>query len=279
LRKDFFEIRVNNYINRGNYELARTYVNEAKVYHQSKDDLLPEFIKIATEKLENEEDYKRLRKEYQDLISRSPEKLVLILPENIVGKRNVYYYILKEICNSANDILDIVNSVEKIDNEDKYTDLLILSLQSKFRQWYWKIGNARGGFSASNKRNLGELDFVINSADNERIATCEALLINGKNTSTVTTHVIKTFNYDHRRTLFFILVYYSGNNLNDHWKDYETNIIPNIQYPVGFPLSATVEEIKEPFTNNSIRVLLAKHGDDTKVYHVFINISYKLPSS
>jgi hypothetical protein len=279
LRKDFFEIRVNNYINRGNYELARTYVNEAKVYHQSKDDLLPEFIKIATEKLENEEDYKRLRKEYQDLISRSPEKLVLILPENIVGKRNVYDYILKEICNSANDILDIVNSVEKIDNEDKYTDLLILSLQSKFRQWYWKIGNARGGFSASNKRNLGELDFVINSADNERIATCEALLINGKNTSTVTTHVIKTFNYDHRRTLFFILVYYSGNNLNDHWKDYETNIIPNIQYPVGFPLSATVEEIKEPFTNNSIRVLLAKHGDDTKVYHVFINISYKLPSS
>lgn len=279
LRKDFFEIRVNNYVKRGYYELARNYVNEAKVYHSSKDDLLPDFIKHAIEELENEEDYKRLRKEYQDLISRSPEKLVLILPENMVGKRNVWNYILKEICGSANDILDIVNSIEKINNEDKYTDLLILSLQSRFRNWHWKIGNTRGGFSASNKRNSGELDFVINSADNERVATCEALVLHGKNTSTVTTHVIKTFNYDHRRTLFFILAYYNGKNFDKHWEDYKTKIIPTIKYPVGFPLSATVDEIKEPFTNNSIRVLLAKHGDDTKVYHVFININYNLSAS
>ncbi|NOT91971.1 hypothetical protein [Ferruginibacter sp.] len=276
LRKDFFEIRVNNSVKRGQYELAKQFVNEANGYHQSKDDTIPEFIRSAIEKLENEEDYKRLRHQYRDLISRSPEKLVLILPDNIVGKRNIHDYVLKQICNSVNNILDIINSIEKINNEDKYTDLLILCLQSRLRSWYWQIGNTRGGFSGSNKRNSGELDFVIDSADGERIATCEALLIHGKNTSTVTTHAIKTFNYDHRRKLFFILAYYSGTDFINHWVDYKTNIIPGITFPVGFPLLEKVEEINESFTNNSIRVLLAKHGNDLKVYHVFININYKL---
>lgn len=278
LRKDFFEIRIANYINRDLYELAKSYIDKAKTYHQLSDNSLPEFIRVAVEKLENEDDYKRLRKEYQDLILRSPEKLILILPGNIAGNRSIPDFVLKEICNSANRILDIVNSVEVIDNEDKYTDLMILSLQSSLRNWYWKIGNARGGFSNSNKRNSGELDFVINSADNERIATCEALLLHGKNTSTTTTHAIKTFNYDHRRTLFFILAYYNGNNFTVHWHDYKDNVVPNITYPEGFPLCGEIEEINEPYTNNSIRILLAKHGDDTKVYHVLINLSYKISS-
>lgn len=279
LRKDFFEIRVNNYAKRGLFELSKSFVAEAKGYHQSEDAALPEFIRIAIEQLENEDDYKRLRKEYQDLISRTPEKLMQILPENMVGKRNVSDYVLKEICGSANDILDNINSIDKIDIEDKYSDLLILSLQVRLRNWHWKVGNSRGGFSASNKRNPGELDFVITSADNERVASCEALLLHGKNTSTITTHTIKTFNYDHRRKLFFIIAYYLGKNSSNHWDDYKTNIVPAIQYPDGFPLSESVEEITEPFTNDSVRSLLAKHGDDTKVYHVFININYKISAS
>ena len=78
--------------------------------------------------------------------------------------------------------------------------------------------------------------------------------------------------------MFFILAYYNGKDFNSHWEDYKTKIIPNIQYPVGFPLSGAVEEIQEPFINNSVRAILAKHENDTKVFHVFININYKLPA-
>lgn len=279
LRQDFFESRISNYIAREQYELARLSLNEAKRYHQANDDSLPEFIKRVRDELENEEDYRRLRKEYLDLITRSPEKLVSILPGNIVGNRNLAEYLLKEICNSSNDVLDIVNSIEAIDKEDKYTDILILSLKSKFRYWNWEVGNARGGFSAGNKRNNGELDFVINSADKERITTCEALLLHGKNSSTVTSHVIKTFNYDHRRTLFFILAYYNGKDFVNHWEDYKTNIIPNIEYPEGFPIAENMEELKDTFTNSSVKVLLVKHENNTKVYHILININYKIVTS
>lgn len=279
LRQDYFEIRISNYIARGQYELAKLLLNEAKKYHQANDDSLPEFIKRVRNKLENEEDYRRLRKEYLDLITRSPEKLVSILPGNIVGNRNLPDYILKEICNSSNDVLDIVNSIEAINKEDKYTDILILSLKSKFRYWNWEIGNARGGFSAGNKRNNGELDFVINSADKERIATCEALLLHGKNSNTVTSHVIKTFNYDHRRNLFFILAYYSGKEFVNHWEDYKTNIIPNIEYPVGFPEVENMDEVKGSFTNSSVKVFLVEHENSAKVYHIFININYKIVTS
>jgi hypothetical protein len=278
LRKDFFEIRVTNLVNRGQYELAKSFVSEAKIYHQPKDGVLSEFIRIAIEKLENEEDYKRLRLDYLNLISMTPEKLVQILPENIIGKRDLNWYLLKEICGSANDVLNNINSIEKIDMEDKYSDLLILSLQARLKNWYWKVGNARGGFSASNKRNNGELDFIITTADNERVATCEALLLHGKNTGTSTSHILKSFNYDHRRALFFILAYYSGNNYEAHWEDYKTNIVPNIQYPIGFPISESCEEIAGSLTNNSIRILNTRHGNGTSVYHIFMNINYKLPA-
>lgn len=276
LRKDFFECRISNLIERAYYEQAKAVLKEAKDYHQSEDGVLPEFIKEARERLENEDDFVRLRKEFQDMVSRTPEKLVQILPENLIGKRKLPDYVLKEICGSANDILDYINSIEEIGLEDKYTDLLLLSLQARLRNWHWHVGNTRGGFAATNKRNNGELDFIIKGADQERIATCEALLLHGKNTSTVTTHSIKTFNYDHRRKLFFVLAYYSGSDFPSHWKDYKTNILPNIEYPEGFPISGAIEEIDEPYTNASIKAALVNHGDDTRVYHVFININYKL---
>jgi hypothetical protein len=276
MRKDFFELRIKNYVQRNQYQMAKFVVADAKNYHQSKEGLLPEFIKIVIEKLEDEEDYRRLRQEYLDLVSRTPDKLMQILPENIVGKRTISDYILKEICGSANDVLDNINAVNEIDLEDKYSDLLILSLQSKLRCWNWKVGNKRGGFSASNKRNPGELDFVITSVDNERIATCEALLLHGKNTSAVTAHAIKTFNYDHRRKLFFIIAYYNGKNGVTHWNDYKTNIVPAIKYPVGFPISKSLVEVNEFYTNNSVKAALATHGENTLVYHIFINLNYKM---
>jgi hypothetical protein len=277
LQKHFFELRLENYIERGHYEFAKALVNEAITYHQTHEGKLPEFIQAAVERLEDEDDYKRLKRDYLQIVTRSPEKLVLILPENIVKARNLSDYILKEICDSANDVLDLINSVEQINLEDKYTDLLLLSLQSKFRNWYWKLGNARGGFSDSNKRNNGELDFVITAADNSRIATCEALLLHGKNTNLVTKHVIKTFNYDHRRKLFFIIAYYNGKDFENHWQDYQTNIIPNIQYPQGFPLVDEISKLKELYIDNSIRALLVRHKSETLVYHIFININYRIP--
>lgn len=276
LRKDFFEIRMSNFLRRQQYEQAKTFADMAKRYHQSTDVPTPEFIRRAIEQLEDEDDYRRLRKDYQDMITRTPENLVQILPENLVGKRNLAAFVLKEICSSANALLDNINSIDKIDLEDKYSDLLISGLANKFTNWYWSVGNSRGGFSASNKNNPGELDFIIRSADNDRIATCEALLLHGKDTSDVTSHLIKTFNYDHRRKLFFIIVYYNGNNAVKHWKDYQNNIIPNIQYPEDFPLHEAAEEIDENFTNNSVKALLAKHGEHTLVYHVFINLNYKI---
>ena len=197
-----------------------------------------------------------------------------ILPENIVGKRTIADYLLKEICNSANDLLDNINSIAEIDKEDKYTDLLLLSLQARLRHWGWHVGNERGGFSASNKKNPGELDFIITTADKERLATCEALLIHGKNTSTVTSHNFKIFNYDHRRKLFFIIVYYNGNDFENHWEDYKTNIIPKIKYPLGFPFLTNAEEIQETHTNSSIKAaVVGKLGGYIK-YHIFINLNY-----
>ncbi len=275
LKKDFFELRVKNLLERDFFEAARSFINEGQKFHQSTNGALPDFIKKARELIENKEDYKRLAVEYLNIVTRTPEKLVLILPENIRGTGDFSEYILKEICLSGNEILDIVNSVSHIANEDKYSDLLILNLQSKFRNWYWSVGNTRGGFSDSNKRNPGELDFIIRGADNERIATCEALIIKGINTNSVTRHVLKSFNYDHRRNLSFIIVYYQGKNFMKHLKDYEARILPNIKYPENFALAEKVIEKDYNFTNDSIKVVLAKHGNNTRVFHVFININYK----
>jgi hypothetical protein len=277
-KKGFVELRVKNLVSRTLYEQAGSFLSEVKKFHKFENSETPIFITTLEDELESKDNFVLLREYYSRILQKPPESLVQILPENLAPNATLDHFLLRQLCDSVNDMLDIVNAIENIKSEDKYSDIIILSMNAKLRNWYWKVGNARGGYSDSNKRNVGELDFVIYSATDDRMATCEALLLNGKNTYSVTNHTIKTFNYDHRRKLFFIIVYYLGKNFSTHWNDYLNKIIPNIKYDNNFPVYEYIEPLDFPFLNHSLRAVKAIHTQNLVVHHLFININYKLQS-
>lgn len=273
-KREFATLRVENLMVRNLFDQAVQFIQEIKEYHTHDKNIVPAFIIELQNKLDVLNNYDILSSYYLRVVTKSPEELVKLLPNNIATIPILEKYVLNEFYESACDLLDYINAIEEIKGEDKYSDLIILCLKSRIKNWYWKIGNSRGAFSDSNKKNVGEQDIVIFDANNSRIATCEALMLYGKNTSSVNKHVVKTFNYDHRRKLFYILIYYMGNDFSNHWTDYVTNIVPNIEYKENFTIYNTIEELE--FNNNSIKVGKASHANNLSVYHIFININYKL---
>ncbi|MEC5147782.1 hypothetical protein [Chitinophaga sp. 212800010-3] len=279
----FLELYIKYLTRFSEYDKAKQLLIEALEYHRMEDGSVPDSIKALRHLVEEKEDFERMRFYYQDIVSRSPQTLIRILPEKLNGGATLEEFLLREICGAVNDLLGNINAIREIGKEDKYTDLVKMVLRARTRNWDWNIGGDRGGYSApksakGREPNPGEIDLMISEANNDHMATIEALILNGTNRNLVLDHVMKTFNYDHRRKLFFILNYYQGKYFVDHWGDYK-NYVSNISYPTEFPiLNEALEDLSGPFTNHSVRVAIAKHDNGLIIYHLFINVGYKIES-
>ena len=59
-------------------------------------------------------------------------------------------------------MLSKINSIEKIDNENKYNDLVKVILGASLESENWNVGKEhRSGEPASGSKDLGRLDFGI----------------------------------------------------------------------------------------------------------------------
>jgi len=278
LRNDFLELRISNLVQRNMHLQAEKLLVEAEEYHQLSDGTLPDFIYSIRKITDTKDTQLFLQEQYNRIFSKSPEELIKIIPSNLNGSRTMPDFILNELTGAANDMLTYINSISAIDYEDKYSDLMILALNSRLRIYSWHVGNARGGYSDSYKPNPGEIDFAI-FTKKEKLAICEAMILKGKNTSTTQRHQFKIFNYDHSRKLFYIITYYKGkgDQFNTHWKQYKDDIASVIEFPTQFKLKRkTLEDLSKTFGNNSIKVGKGKHAGDVELYHIFINIDYKV---
>lgn len=110
---------------------------------------------------------------------------------------------------------------------------------------------------------------------------CEAWVYRGR-TSTVA-HLKKVFNYHHQRKSFICLVYDTGEQENDFEKNsthYAEKIIPIADYPAGFEFNEAinVKEVSRDFgiEKSAIKVFTSVHGTGTTLYHLFVNINYKI---
>jgi len=275
LHPRFLAIRIKNFVRRHMQVQALVLLGEAEEYHQLADGNVPPFITELRKLAYNETIEEYLREQYNLIFSAAPEALVKIVSRNINAYNTVPLFLLSELCNSANDMLTNINSISSIKLEDKYSDLLALSLGNRLINYGWKVGPARGGFSASHKRNPGEIDFSIYSRS-EKISICEAMILSGKRTSVQQSHNFKIFNYSHTRDFFYMIVYYTGKDFDRDWDSYHTNCSSVIKFPPGFKLKSRWQELPE-FGNHSLKVGKTLHGGGTHLFHLFININYLLP--
>lgn len=279
LRSDFLELRLTSLMRRKMHSQAEALLLEAEEFHMLDNYIYPDFINKLQQIVSPKETLDFLQKQYQRIFQNSPEHLVQIIPDNINKHNNLQEFILQEIVNSANDVLRLVNSIIMIDHEDKYSDLIMLALNSRFINFGWSVSGIRSGQSDSvdDSINPGLIDFAIHGPNKQVLAICEALRLWGKNSIETQKHALKIFNYDSQRKLFYLISYYEGksSNFKKSWKSYCQVIENFITFPEAFSMISKNVLSLSDLENDSVKVGKTEHGDSCNVYHIFININYK----
>jgi hypothetical protein len=275
LHPGFLKLRIQNYARRNMHVQALMLLNEAERYHQLSNGNVPEFITQLREVAYTEKSEGYLRAQYDMIFSSPPATLVKIVHGSINRFDTLPLFILHELCSSAGDMLTYINSIAAITIEDKYSDLLSLSLRARLINYSWSVGPARGGFSASQKLNPGEIDFALNTRT-ERITICEAMRLMGKDITVQQSHEFKVFNYDPARKFLYMIVYYLGDrtNFQGDWEAYRGNCASVIKFPEGFDMLSRGWEDMPEFTTDTIKVGKTMHAGGCTLYHLFINICY-----
>jgi len=290
MRADFLEIRVTTFMYRKMKMQAENLLAEARQFHMLENGNYPDFIYALEKSTYADESLDYLAIQYDRIFRLSPEELIQVIPDSLNDGKNLSGFLLNEIIAATKDMLTLINSLPKVGHEDKYSDLIMLSLKGRLLNFKWHPANLRAGFSdpddqkngggsVSDADNLGEIDFGVYRANGERIAICEAMILEGRNAIEVQKHNLKVFNYDPDRKLYFIISYYKGGpeSFVKGWESYIQVVEDFIEFPILYPLVGKVTELKKDVLNGPIRIGKSLHGGNTELYHIFINVNYKLP--
>jgi hypothetical protein len=263
---------------------ALSLIEKARTYHQFAGfEQIQSLADLETE-IRGVDNIDDLKSQYHRIFSNTPARLVRILPAALNGKEDIQEFIVNEIVLASGKMLEKIKSIEKIDNEDKYNDLIELLLDARLNPLGWHVaGQSRGGYSAPGDKTdgtqPGERDLPIMDSNKNVLLNCEALIFRGA--STAASHLQKIFDYHHQRKAIAVLIYNAGKRkggFEGNWKSYLTKILPTVSFPAGMELVGSPVEVTHDFgcEESAIKIAKSNHGSGTVIYHLFINILYKL---
>ena len=278
VKPGFFEIGVRNRLKRKMVPEAISLIKEADEFHKLKDGTVPDFVNAMRNLITESDDPETLKNLISTLLTAKPDVLVKLIPDSVNDGKDLNSFILNYIVDAATDMLSNINAIAQVSDEDKYSDLMSVSLNSAMKIHHWKVSPARGGFSDSTLRNPGEIDLKIHAGNNEELAICEALNLTGKNNYEVAKHAIKIFNYTPSKQGLFILVYYKGveKNFLSTWEKYKSSIENDVEFPESYQFeSESFVDSSDKHNRAAVRIGSSSHGNGITLHHVFININYK----
>lgn len=281
MKEDMVELRIWMYLKNQQREEAKKALFRAANYHKDSSGRIPKFIRKLKNKLDDETDLKFLQNSFNEIFASQPKTLIQIFPERLNSENKLGSFITKEVALACSRMLDKINTVRDISLEDKYNDLVQLALDARMTQWGWQVKDqARGGFSGSLKKyNPGERDIIFCDSNSDVLVVCEAFI--WKDKPTAESHINKIFNYYHKRNDFIILVYdkREHKNFDANWENYKNDVLPSLSYPSGFGLKKSKwKELTKKFgyKASAIKVGCSKHGKNTKIFHIMVNLKYEL---
>ncbi|MBB6107681.1 hypothetical protein HDF23_000411 [Mucilaginibacter lappiensis] len=288
----FLQIRIKNLMRRKMQAQAEALLQDARTVHALGTGGFPPFIANLEELANTPETINFLAEQHNRILSLPPDKLVQVITGNGLAVETIAEFLLSELLEACNQMLLKINSVSDVHYEDKYSDLLMLVLNGRLQHFHWKVNTLRGGFSdkqsdeadekakddSKAKSNVGEIDFGFYASKGELLGICEALIVEGRNTTEVQKHNLKVFNYDPARKIYFMATYYQGDaeNFNAAWSSYKDVVQNFIEFPADYELKDKLKEIDHVKTNASLKLATSEHGTETILYHIFVNINYKL---
>ncbi|MBA4319247.1 MAG: hypothetical protein C0412_12670, partial [Flavobacterium sp.] len=276
--------KINNLIKQKKIDEAIILKDKAKKYHQYASELESDFISELEILISGVDNIDELKGFYHKIFSSEPSKLIKILPESINGKEKLSEFIVNEIVIASDKMLEKIKSISEIKNEDKYNDIIEVLLDARINTWGWHVGaQSRGAFSSPkdgrNGFQLGERDLPIMNQNKQTLQICEAFIYRG--TKTAKEHIIKLFDYDHKKEAMTIIVYdtgqVKGKTFTKNWDDYIKNIVPQVIYPIDYEY-VNIEDVTNDYKIklSGIKVANSTHKSGTVIHHIFININYKI---
>ncbi len=167
-------------------------------------------------------------------------------------------------------------------NEDKYSIILVEFLRRNLKNFGYFAhsqeisGKTLKGYNDRESHGgMGELDIRIVDENNELRHICEAFILTYLNTSYITKHLNKIFDYDvNGLPINIIIVYSKALEFSSLWLKYlEFLNIFKWKYPL---IDSNIEDLSESRDCPSeIKLTLTKHnrsGVICKIYHIFVNL-------
>lgn len=277
MNPEILKIYIDSLKVQGNYFEASRLQEEAEKFH--KYTFSSDLKTVSKFNIEDEKVIKELKSYYDKILNCSPESLIKILPEKLNGRLMVSEFLTNEIALAASKMLDKIMSISEIKNEDKYNDIIELTVDSRINTWGWFVdAQSRGGFSNPRNRSTskqpGERDLLIMTANKTPISICEAFIYRDK--ATAKDHVQKIFNYYHQKENFIILIYnLDKEKCDNNWNTYLNEIIPESNYPVNYKYISCKEVTSEfGYNNSEIKIAQSIHENNIIMHHIFVNVDY-----
>jgi len=284
MRPDFLDIRTSVLLRRNMQRRAADLLGEARRFHRLSDGSYPDFIETLEKRINTPETIAALAAEYDIILRLPPEELIQVIPTS-GSKRGLSEALLEQLINASADMLNLINSLPQVDQENKYSDLVMLSLNGRMSRYGWHVASLRSGFpdsedlddTANETANVGLVDFGILTGE-RRLAICEALILEGLNTIETQKHNLKIFNYDPARKLFYLLIYFKGatDKFADAWSKYCGVVEDFIEFPKNYLPSGKVTQLAIGQPHDGILIGSTLHGKGTQLYHLFVNVNYRL---
>lgn len=263
---------------------ALSLVGAGKSYHQFSGYTQIQELDDLEALISGEDNVDELAIHYQRIFKSTASRLIKILPANFNGKLQLHEFLVKEIVHAADKMLEKIRSIDKIDNEDKYNDIIEMLLDARLNILGWHVGaQARGGYSAGSGTSAGtqpgERDLPIFDVNKKMLLLCEALIYRGQGNAAP--HLQKVFNYYHQQEAFVMLFYDNGTikkGFEGNWKEYLEEVLPNTTFSTGKEITGDIVDVTADYgcEASAIKVARSVHASNTVLYHVFINIHYKL---
>lgn len=278
MSEDVISLKIELYILQEKQQEAIYLLQKGKEYHKASDGSNPDFINKLQSIIDDKSDIRLLRSTFLEIFSKKPKTLIQIFPEKLNGQIDIEKFITKEFAIALNKTLDKILSIEEIRNEDKYNDLVQITLESRFSIFGWIVKDqTRGGFSASGY-SPGERDILIQDSNCETMTVCEAFI--HRDFPRTEAHLKKIFNYHHNKNHFIALIYDLGSQVDfeQKWNTYLNDTILKINYPAGFEIDiAEIKDVTDEFNykNSAIKIGVTTHGTKTNIYHLMVNLNYK----
>jgi len=271
-----FDEEVNNvitmaYKQRGLMIPALEYLTNAADFYESNKIPVPAGISSLKDQVSGEQAVDQLKTAMGIVRNIAVKDVPRILPSSVNDRKNLEEFILRELTQACQTMVEKIEGVRFIKGENRYSDVVVAIMRSRFGVWGWTVEDQSRMGSAG--KDAGEVDFTIRSTGTgTTITLIEAL----KYKNDPKGHITKVRSkYTHALPFYYILTYLpETENLDDAWKDH-IGVVSEIDFNAEWGFGGRKEQVL-PIDNFdcplNIKVGKTDVGGQVTLFHVMVKM-------